>query len=422
MIVKQEMFVLTNAGNNNNKFWEITLLEDGAVKSRYGRVGSAGASNTLGTGETLYASKVREKERKGYRKVEVVGTVPAQGAAVENVSRVAEEQIAAGDGVVADLVRRLARINRHQIMQATGGQMDLDLSTGIIRTPVGVVSEENVTAARGILPVLDALILKGDLDSSRFRSALNDYLMLVPQKVGTRRGWHKDFIPDHAAVVKQNALLDQLEASIEVAQKKVAEASKAVTGDAPRVFDVRLSLLEGPETRRITDYYRETVNRGHAAASLTPKRFFTVDIGPMKKAWDEDGATLANRQELWHGTRAHNLLSILKSGLMIPRSGGSINITGRMFGDGLYFSDQSTKALNYAYGYWDGGARDNVCYMFLADVGMGKEYHPARSFSGKPPNGYDSTFVKGGTANVRNNEMIVYRTGQANLKYLIEFG
>lgn len=422
MAVKQEMFVLTNAGNNNNKFWEVILLEDGTVKSRYGRVGSAGATNTLGHGEALYASKVREKERKGYRKVEVVGAAADQGAAVANVSQVAEEQIAGGDTVVADLVRRLARINRHQIMQATGGQMDLDLTTGIIRTPVGVVSEENVLAARRILPVLDGMVIKGDLDSSAFRSALNDYLMLVPQKVGTKRGWHKEFIPDHDAVVKQNALLDQLEASIEVAQKKVAEASKAVAGDAPRVFDVRLSVLEGPETERIKAYYQQTINRGHAAARLTPKRFFTVDIGPMKKAWDEDGATLTNRQELWHGTRAHNLLSILKSGLMIPRSGGSINITGRMFGDGLYFSDQSTKALNYAYGYWDGGARDNVCYMFLADVGMGKEYHPAAPFSGTPPKGYDSTFVRGGTARVMNNEMIVYRTGQANLKYLIEFG
>jgi poly [ADP-ribose] polymerase len=93
-----------------------------------------------------------------------------------------------------------------------------------------------------------------------------------------------------------------------------------------------------------------------------------------------------------------------------------------MFGNGIYFSDQSTKSLNYAYGYWDGGSKDNRCYMFLADVAMGMPWHPTRTGSNvKPPEGYDSVFARGGKDIVMNNEMIVYRTSQANLKYLVEF-
>ena len=91
-----------------------------------------------------------------------------------------------------------------------------------------------------------------------------------------------------------------------------------------------------------------------------------------------------------------------------------------MFGPGAYFSDQSTKSLNYAYGYW-GGSADNNCFMFLADVAMGKAYTPSSWGSGFPKRGYDSTFAKAGKSGVRNNEMIVYKTNQANLKYLIEF-
>jgi poly [ADP-ribose] polymerase 2/3/4 len=91
-----------------------------------------------------------------------------------------------------------------------------------------------------------------------------------------------------------------------------------------------------------------------------------------------------------------------------------------MYGDGLYFSDQSTKALNYSHGYW-GGSQDNKCFMFLADVAMGKEHLASRGFGASyPVAGYDSTFAKGGTA-VMNNEMIVYKTAQAKLKYLVEF-
>ena len=151
-------------------------------------------------------------------------------------------------------------------------------------------------------------------------------------------------------------------------------------------------------------------------------RIFDVSLGSMDKDYEADGAIVGGVSELWHGTRAHNLMSILKGGLIIPRSNGSIPVTGRMFGDGLYFSDQSTKSLNYAYGYWDGGRRDDRCYMFLADVAMGKPWHPDRTGSSvKPPKGFDSVFARGGKDQVQNNEMIVYRTSQARLKYLVEF-
>ena len=92
-----------------------------------------------------------------------------------------------------------------------------------------------------------------------------------------------------------------------------------------------------------------------------------------------------------------------------------------MFGNGVYFSDQSTKSLNYAYGYWDRGGKDKHCFMFLFDVIMGKAYKPDRyGRSGLPKAGYDSTFAEAGTS-VMNNEMIVYDVAQCRPKYLVEF-
>lgn len=423
-IVKQQMFVKTDVNANNNKFWEVTLYADGRVQSRNGRVGASGQTNNLGMGgETLYERKVREKIRGGYKEVDLATTAPV-AASGSNVSLMAaaREQIARGNAIIADLVDKLTRINRHQILAASGGQMDINLDSGIVQTPVGVVTADNVQAARRLLPVFQDFVQRADFDDPRFIGAVQDYLMLVPQKVDARRGWHHTFLPDTDALVRQNALLDQLEASIEVARKAVDDAAKAAAGETPKVFDVSMTLLEDDRTwKRICDFYKASMNMRHSCAHLKPKRAFTVEISSMRQAWDGDGAALTNQRELWHGTRAHNLLSILKGGLIIPRSGGSISVTGRMFGDGLYFSDQSTKSLNYAYGFWDRGGRDDTCYMFLADVAMGREYHPRSPFSGRPPQGYDSTFVRGGTANVLNNEMIVYRTGQANLKYLIEF-
>ena len=56
------------------------------------------------------------------------------------------------------------------------------------------------------------------------------------------------------------------------------------------------------------------------------------------------GEPIGNVMELWHGTRVENVLSILKGGLIIPKSSAG-HVTGRMFGDGVYFSDQSTNPL-----------------------------------------------------------------------------
>ena len=93
-----------------------------------------------------------------------------------------------------------------------------------------------------------------------------------------------------------------------------------------------------------------------------------------------------------------------------------------MYGDGAYFSDQSTKSLNYAYGYWDNSTRDDNCFMFLNQVAMGNIYYPRSPFRGLPPSGYDSTFAEAGKSGVINNEMIVYNTAQIKPTHLIEFG
>ena len=58
--------------------------------------------------------------------------------------------------------------------------------------------------------------------------------------------------------------------------------------------------------------------------------------------------------------------------------------------------------------------------MFLAQVAMGNHYTPNRPLSNIPA-GYDSCYAVGGQSGVMNNEMIVYRTSQADIRTLVEF-
>lgn len=423
-IIEQRMLVLTSAAANNNKFWEATLYDNGDCLCRWGRHGSDGQSKTFaGLGKHGMDAKIREKTGKGYREVAVVGKASSQTVAPSAVSHVATSELAAGNPVLEALIKRLAQANRHQILQASGGQMNLDLSTGIIETPVGVITLDNIDAARNLLGTFNTYVQKQDYDNPKFIQKLDDYLMYVPQKVGSARGWHHTLFRDTSAIARQSQLLDQLESSVALAKQQMDAATASKTGNAPPTFNVTLKVLEDKKViAEIQKFYKQGVNRQHASRHLQPVRFYEIQIDAMHDAFQKDGAGMTNIQRLWHGTRVHNVLSIFKSGLIIPKSNGSIQITGRMFGDGLYFSDQATKSLNYSYGYWDGGNKDNNCFMFLADVAMGNMFTPnSASRHALPRSGYDSTFAKAGESGVQNNEMIVYRTSQANLRYLIEF-
>ena len=142
----------------------------------------------------------------------------------------------------------------------------------------------------------------------------------------------------------------------------------------------------------------------------------------MRKDFEAVSSKFGNVSEMFHGSRVHNILSILKGGLVIPKSNAS-HVTGRLFGDGVYFSPtKSSKSLNYSYGYWDGKSRDNFCFLFLADVAMGKSYVPSGRGDGNyPKRGFDSVWAKESKSGVMNDECIVYETNQCNLKYLVEF-
>jgi len=438
---EHKKYVCTDAGKNNNKFWEYYYDGDddqGQVIVKYGRVGS---TCTTEPSKTMTRKKlesiIRDKTKPGrqngtYREIIVVAaddvlpTGPQMAKTV--VAEAAKLQLARNDVTLVRLVDRLVAANKHELHQASGGQLNVDLTTGIISTPVGVVTKDNVTQARVILDQLAPYVTKSDFDAPTFVQNINDYLMLVPQKVGHSRGWHRLFITDVKGLQRQSSLLDQLEASAELATARMVAAASAgasnttSVAEVPNLFTAKITqCTDRNAIKKIDELFYSNVNKSHESARLRPVAYYEVELPEAKAAYDADGAKLTNQWLLWHGTRMFNVLSILKSGLIIPKSGGSYQITGRMFADGLYFSDQSTKSLNYSYGYWDGNARDAQCFMFLADVAMGK-YHIPNGYGMKSlPGGFDSCFAKAGTGGVRNNEMIVYRLSQANLRYLVEF-
>jgi len=420
---------------NNNKFWEYSLYDDGSALTKWGRVGGR-ISEKLTTERDALAKMHKKtnphnKPDKFYTEVKIAEGVEGSsnsGKIVNSSSlkSIAQKQIAIKDPALKELVDFLIQENVHQIIQASQGAISYDTSTAQFKTPLGVILPDQVSDARDLLDDIADLVVAQDYKNKQFNSLLQNYLRLIPHSVGMSKITPRLIFPDDNALQTENNLLDGLTASFNDIQSGVAAASgkKAKKVDTPKLFDVTLNIVRDRATlNRIKKYFNDTKLNMHASSSCKVKKVYTIKIGSMHSAFATKGTSIGNVMELWHGTKCSNLLSILKIGLIIPKS-NSRHVTGRMFGDGLYFSDQSTKALNYAGGYAPGQNRHGSTrriFMFLADVAMGKSYTPSSWGRDFPKKGYDSTFAKAGESGVRNNEHIVYRTSQANLKYLIEF-
>lgn len=423
MTKKYVMLLMNNAEGNNNKFYEMKLEDDDGVVIRYGRVGASGVTEHKGYGEATFEKVKNSKTKKGYREVDVVvsegGSAPASSKG-GNLAEIAKRDIANGNTSLHALLDRLAQINRFQLLAASGGQ--IDIVDGEVKTALGVlIPLTSIDRAKLLLSDLGGYVNAGDLGTS-YVNALQDYLTLVPQKLSHKRGWDKTFFSEFTTFQNQHDLLEQLENSVKNSKPIVRDES--AEEKIERLFGYSLETVDDPaQFKRINDFYTKGINRVHVASNRKLHKIYKMVNAEKLSVFEETAKRLGNVQMLWHGTRAHNVLSILKGGLIIPPTvGGGYTIAGRMFGDGVYFSDQSTKSLNYSAGYWgSGGYEKGNIFMLNANVAMGKSYTPPGPMSRPPPAGYDSIYAIGGKSGVQNNEMIVPSLSQIHLDYLCEF-
>ena len=408
--------IYVEVDRNSNKVWQGTVLDDGSFIAQWGRVGYQLQSktyqlNSVVLAQNKFARTKRQKLRKGYTEAQIVKQDRSYSFDLkdEDLELIAAQQIEHGkDPRAKQLIRYLVAVNIHNITTQTN--IDYDAATGNFSTPLGLVTPDALAEARDYL-----LKIANAKHNRATRTLINNYLRLIPQNLGSKIDYTRFYTLQE--IQRQSEILNALSASIYQpgdGQNKVFECS---------IERVPGSTLEGKKTfRKIRQLYESTINKNHLSASYKLRRIFAIDIPSMNRAFTKKAAEIGNVKTHWHGTRASNLLSIFKQGLIIP-SANAAQCTGRMFGNGIYGSEQSTKALNYATNYWNtSGDNNQRVYMLLCDFAMGKEYHLTNNYRGNfPIKGYDSTYVKPGSNNIMNQESIVYDSSQVKIKYLCEF-
>ena len=435
---------MTDMMNGNNKFYQMELHKGTSGKFRiysaYGRTGKTPVKEERMPADELEAraefDKIqRSKEKKGYRKVDMVSTrqgsdignqkILSQDFKKDNVAAPAaiKATVAKIDASIAKLVERLYTEAGQSCQSQLNGSLQSTASN-----PLGTLSLTQLSEGKDILQKINALLSKktsliNSIEpevlslTNAFYSAIPQEIPLRPKDEAGRDSWLRRFALNNSKILDEKSDLIDLLGDV---KGMMAGFATDDIGVKYQELNCVIDLVPLEKFQWAKDYVEKSQSRHHNWR-LGVKRVWSVSSkGQAGYRKTMDG--IGNIQPLFHGSRASNIMGICKKGLLLRPPGAYV--TGSMFGNGLYFADQSTKSSQYATARFGGDSSrfGNTFFMFIADVALGriKKYEDAQTHLQAPPHGHHSVQgVKG--RSLLHNEFIVFDIKQNELKFLVEF-
>ncbi len=381
------------SSENNNKFYEM-LEENGQITVKYGRVEST--SVTIYKPLYQWDSIVWEKEKKGYKNVTDLVSVKE-----EIKSKVVEEKTEQiKDVYVREFIDLLEKYTKGLV------------STTYSVTPKSV-TEQQIKEAQILI---DELQNYKNFTEAQTNSFLIKLYTTIPRRMKDVR---LHLLPKLNLDKTLQQEQDNLDAMSSLIDKKVeVKAKKVKVKKENTVLDkigVSMELTNStPEIQYIVDQLnKQSYHKVHKIFKVVKQ-----DEDEKLNTWIKNRKNKETRF-LIHGTRMTSVLPIMEQGLKI-RPQGSFQFSGKVYGDGNYFSETASKSLNYT-----GGTQDRVFFVYEVHTGnpfVYKGWWTGNSFqlTEKELNnrGFDSTFVEAGNG-LLNSEIIVYNENQCSPKYII---
>lgn len=455
-VVRTAMLNKTDLVGGNNKFY---LIEAHVSKDKnkyrlfscYGRVGVDGMKeerippqdepSLLAAFDSLKSEKTGKS--KGY--VEVAMANVKVGSDVGKAKILSDDikkdkVVTAGD----DPAKAVARIVMHKTVEKlidrlyteAGQAVQKQLSGSLKSTadnPLGTLTLTQIDTGRKILGEIHTLLsdkpkLKGTVNSDLVKLS-NQFFSAIPQTIPHRPK------PSEGQVVLDNWLktivlndekrLDDKEELMGLLSDVHGMVDGFATTDLGKKYqevgcEYQYLATSCITRQKIEKYMNESRSDRHDW-KVEVVNVWTVSVKGQKEKHLPTMKEIGNVKPLFHGSRPANILGICKHGLLL-RPPGAI-VTGSMFGNGLYFADQSSKSEQYSFaGGWGSSYGPTTYFMFVADVALGtiKEYEESQGHLHKAPAGYHSVLGKKGRQ-LYHNEYIVYDLKQHILQYLVEF-
>ena len=395
---------------NNNKFYQLTLTKktdtEYVLTSEFGRVGTTAQRSekffcTEEDGIKNFEKILKSKIKKGYAEIELRGADASAEAdsTTQDTEEVTTETFDGELGKVYAMLRNFTKDAKTHVKKN-------------ITTPLGALSDNQLERALAVLASLEnALHSPTKPDDTLLYTLSDDFYRLIPIRFNSYS--------------KSTLLIDSLEKTakhrdlIDVMRSVVVSGVDTTMADVYSNLGFTLTPLDTEHTEHLyIKNYVENTQSNHHRFKIQVENIFKVDNPLWDAQFNPNGLETTY---LFHGSRAENFLRIFQSGLKIKPSG--IYHTGSMFGNGIYFADQSSKSANYTWNFSRQSTRKGEkFYMLVCDVATGamKDYTNAQTLLTKAPQGYDSVRgVKG--SSLLHNEIIVYNENQSNIKYVVEF-
>lgn len=397
---QETYLIMITAEQNNNKYYHMIPQGD-SFRVEYGRVGAAPQVRTYPIYE--WDKKYNEKIRKGYvdqTSIRLVDKVEPDGPKYKPIS----------DKEIAELVEELRRCARQMIQsqyevasesvtQAMVDQAERVLNSLMRLTTVSAFNDRLIELF-GVIP--------------RRMSKVQEYIAQNSDQFGEIIQRERDILDVMAGQVQANKVEDEAKkkgSSKDVTSKTILEVMGLSIVPATKADVTKIKKQMGDISDHFDCAYK-VVNK------KTQKAF---------NAYLKEHPVITKL--LWHGSRNENWWSILNTGLALrPQA----QITGKMFGNGIYFAPKARKSLGYTSlegSYWAGG-RSSHAFMALFEIGYGtpKNVYSAgwREFDGynydrlkKDNPEADCVHAHAGRS-LRNDEIIIYREDQLTIRYLVK--
>ena len=295
------------------------------------------------------------------------------------------------------------------------------------KLPLGSLSINQINKAFDIIKEISNLInTDSDSNFNKIAELSSRFYTLIPS------------VQSKIKPIEDTETINDKISLLELLQNMYCMSKNIGKGVADKYFnlDANIKSVDDLTTLNTINEYL-TNNRGKThSIKLKLNRVYEVNK-PREKQNFLKWNGLHNKQLLWHGTRLANAVGIISRGLCLNPTG--VYTTGKMFGNGLYFANSSTKSANYM------GITRGIGIMFLCEVALGNMYertsceyitelpsgkHSTKGLGTQTPE--DSNIELDGikvpigklvnsniTSSLNYDEFIVYDHTQVKLKYIV---
>lgn len=407
--IPDRYFIIVDPEKNLNDYYKTTDLGGGEWGSTSGRIGERQGRNRRSRNVAVpknhrdweFGFRILEKKLDGYQDKSECHSIKAVRSENPKATVAGIE-----DKQVADLIERLM----------TYAQQAINENYTVSYTDV---TEEMIRQANGCIAHIRESRSVAELNRN-----LTELMHIIPRRINGRgaagvQSMLARSMGDLASILeREKELLDIMEGQIRV-------------GHAPKVEENILDRMGITLRPAHPEEFREAQAALNGGLQTKLKAVYRVVNAATQEKFDRIIAdSHPARRLFWHGSRNRNWFSILQKGLLLNPDAA---ITGKMFGQGIYFAPSAMKSWGYTSSpeaRWT-NEYGQCAFMALFDTAYGKPFevydHSLFAYGfgwadlKRNAPDCDCVHAKADRGMLLADEVIFYREEQVTVKYLCEF-